>query len=45
MRVLLPGKHIDAISVRLASKASWEPLLQAGIDSHEDLPTMLHTSC
>ncbi|ACD61621.1 phospholipase [Xanthomonas oryzae pv. oryzae] len=43
MRVLLPGKHIDAISVRLASKASWEPLLQAGIDSHEDLPTMLHT--
>lgn len=43
MHVLLPGKHIDAISVRLASKASWEPLLQAGIDSHEDLPTMLHT--
>lgn len=43
MRVLLPGKRIDAILVRLASKASWEPLLQAGIDSHEYLPTMLHT--
>lgn len=43
IRVLLPGKHIDAVSVRLASKASWEPLLQAGIAIHEFLPTMLHT--
>ncbi|PPU76459.1 cardiolipin synthase B [Xanthomonas cucurbitae] len=43
VRVLLPGKHIDAVSVRLASKASWEPLLQAGIEIHEYLPTMLHT--
>ncbi|WP_355506131.1 phospholipase D-like domain-containing protein [Xanthomonas cannabis] len=43
IRVLLPGKHIDAISVRLASKASWEPLLQAGIAIHEYMPTMLHT--
>ncbi|MEA5126071.1 phospholipase D-like domain-containing protein [Xanthomonas floridensis] len=43
IRVLLPGKHIDAVSVRLASKASWEPLLQAGIAIHEYQPTMLHT--
>ncbi|KUF23707.1 phospholipase D-like domain-containing protein [Xanthomonas phaseoli] len=43
IRVLLPGKHIDAASVRLASKASWEPLLQAGIEIHEYQPTMLHT--
>ncbi len=43
MRVLLPGKHTDAISVGLASKASWEPLLKAGIDIHEYLVTMLHT--
>ncbi|OOW69919.1 cardiolipin synthase B [Xanthomonas axonopodis pv. martyniicola] len=43
IRVLLPGKHIDAVSVRLASKASWEPLLQAGIEIHEYQPTMLHT--
>ncbi|MCC8628149.1 phospholipase D-like domain-containing protein [Xanthomonas vesicatoria] len=43
IRVLLPGKHIDAVSVRLASKASWEPLLQAGIEIHEYRPTMLHT--
>ncbi|MFA1259986.1 phosphatidylserine/phosphatidylglycerophosphate/cardiolipin synthase family protein [Xanthomonas axonopodis pv. nakataecorchori] len=43
IRVLLPGKHIDAVSVRLASKASWEPLLQAGIEILEYQPTMLHT--
>ncbi|MBV6803661.1 cardiolipin synthase B [Xanthomonas campestris pv. lawsoniae] len=43
IRVLLPGKHIDAVSLRLASKASWEPLLQAGIEIHEYQPTMLHT--
>ncbi|MEA9761311.1 MULTISPECIES: phospholipase D-like domain-containing protein [Xanthomonas] len=43
IRVLLPGPHIDAISVRLASKASWEPLLQAGIEIHEYQTTMLHT--
>ncbi|KAB7768879.1 cardiolipin synthase B [Xanthomonas maliensis] len=43
IRVLLPGPHIDALSVRLASKASWGPLLQAGIAIHEYQPTMLHT--
>ncbi len=43
IRVLLPGPHIDALSVRLASRASWEPLLRAGIEIHEYQPTMLHT--
>ncbi|SEL57517.1 cardiolipin synthase [Pseudoxanthomonas sp. GM95] len=43
IRVMLPGPHIDSSSVRLASKASWGPLLQAGIEIHEFQPTMLHT--
>ncbi|MET1023856.1 MAG: phospholipase D-like domain-containing protein [Pseudoxanthomonas sp.] len=43
IRVLLPGPHIDSVSVRLASKASWGPLLEAGVEIHEYQPTMLHT--
>jgi len=43
IRVLLPGKHTDSDTVRLASKASWEPLLRAGIHIFEFQPTMLHS--
>ncbi len=43
IRILLPGPHIDSDAVRLASKAGWGPLLQAGIEIHEYQPTMLHT--
>jgi cardiolipin synthase len=43
VRVLLPGPHIDSASVRLASRASWGPLLEAGIQISEYQPTMLHT--
>ncbi|WJI14145.1 phospholipase D-like domain-containing protein [Pseudoxanthomonas winnipegensis] len=43
IRVLLPGPHIDSLSVRLASRASWGPLLEAGIQISEYQPTMLHT--
>ncbi|MGY1457277.1 MULTISPECIES: phospholipase D-like domain-containing protein [unclassified Luteimonas] len=42
VRVVLPGEHIDSETVRLSSKASWGPLLQAGIEIHEYEPTMLH---
>jgi cardiolipin synthase A/B len=42
VRVLLPGEHIDSISVRYASKASWGELLLAGIEVYEYRPTMLH---
>ena len=42
VRILVPGEHIDSDTVRLASKAGWGPLLQAGIDIHEYLPTMMH---
>ncbi|MGV3623032.1 MAG: phospholipase D-like domain-containing protein [Archangium sp.] len=43
IRVLLPGEHIDSDSVRAASRQSWEPLLEAGIEIHEFEPTMMHS--
>jgi cardiolipin synthase len=42
IRVLVPGEHIDSETVRLASKATWGPLLQAGVEIHEYEPTMMH---
>ena len=42
VRILLPGKHIDSETVRIASKAEWGPLLLAGIEVHEYQPTMVH---
>jgi len=42
IRILVPGEHIDSDTVRLASKAEWGPLLQAGIEIHEYLQTMMH---
>lgn len=42
VRVLVPGEHIDSDTVRLASKAEWGPLLEAGVEIHEYLPTMMH---
>src|SRR3546814_13425034 len=32
VRILLPGKHIDSETVRIASKAAWGPLLLAGVE-------------
>ena len=40
--LLLPGEHIDLETVRLASRAQWGPLLLAGVEIHEYLPTMMH---
>lgn len=42
IRILLPGPHIDSDAVRLASRAGWGELLQAGIQISEYQPTMLH---
>jgi cardiolipin synthase len=42
VRVILPGKHIDSETVRLASKAHWGELLLAGVEIHEYQPTMMH---
>jgi cardiolipin synthase len=42
IRVIVPGKHIDSDTVRLASKAHWGELLLAGVEIHEYQPTMMH---
>ncbi|KGM53399.1 cardiolipin synthetase [Lysobacter daejeonensis GH1-9] len=42
IRVLLPGKHIDSETVRLASKAHWGELLLADVEIYEYQPTMMH---
>jgi cardiolipin synthase A/B len=43
VRILLPGPHIDSMTVKIASKADWGALLQAGAEIHVYQPTMLHT--
>lgn len=42
VRILVPGRHIDSVATRLASKSSWEPLLFAGIEMYQYQPTMIH---
>jgi cardiolipin synthase len=42
IRLLVPDKHIDSETVRIASKRAWCPLLKSGIEIHEYDPTMLH---
>lgn len=43
VRILLPGPHIDALTIKIASKADWGALLHAGAEIHVYQPTMLHT--
>jgi len=42
VRVLLPGKHMDSETVRIASKHSWGPLLASGVEIYQYRPTMFH---
>jgi cardiolipin synthase len=42
IRVLLPDKHIDSETVRIATKRAWGPLLKSGVEIYEYEPTMLH---
>jgi len=42
VRIILPGKHIDSETVRIASKGEWGELLQGGVEIYEYEPTMLH---
>ena len=42
VRVITPGKNIDAEAVRAASRGTWGPLLQAGAEIYEYQPTMYH---
>lgn len=43
VRILLPGPHLDALTVKIASTADWGELLRAGAEIHVYQPTMLHT--
>ena len=40
--MITPNGHIDSETVRRASRASWEPLLEAGVEIAEFQPTMYH---
>jgi cardiolipin synthase len=42
IRLLVPGKYIDSVLVRMASKRRWGRLLEAGVQIFEYQPTMLH---
>ncbi|MDB5880049.1 MAG: cardiolipin synthase [Variovorax sp.] len=42
IRIITPGPLIDADAVRAASRESWGPLLEAGIQISEYQPTMFH---
>jgi cardiolipin synthase len=42
IRILLPDKHLDSETVRVASKRAWGPLLESGVQVHQYAPTMLH---
>ena len=42
LQILLPGKHIDAETVRSSSRGMWGELLQAGAEISEYQPTMYH---
>ena len=43
VRIMLPGPHLDAVTVKIASKTDWGVLLRAGAHIHVYQPTMLHT--
>lgn len=43
VRILLPGPHMEALAVKIASKADWGALLHAGAEIYIYQPTMLHT--
>lgn len=42
VEVLLPGEKIDFAIVRRASRATWGPMLEAGVRIFEYQPSMLH---
>jgi cardiolipin synthase len=43
IRVLMPGPYHDEKSVRRASRRTWPPLLQGGIELYEHQKTMMHS--
>jgi len=43
VQIVLPGPHLDEKTVRHASRSTWGPLLEAGVEIYEYQPTMYHT--
>lgn len=43
VRIMLPGPHMDELTVKIASRGEWGDLLHAGAEIHVYQPTMLHT--
>lgn len=42
VRILVPGRYHNQPAVRRASRHSWRPLLEAGVEIHEYELTMIH---
>jgi len=42
VKILLPGRYHDQPAVRRASRRTWGPLLDAGVELYEYGPTMIH---
>jgi cardiolipin synthase A/B len=42
VKIITPGEHMDAETVRRASRARWGELLEAGVEIFEYQPTMFH---
>jgi cardiolipin synthase len=42
VRIITPGEHMDAETVRRASRGLWGDLLEAGVQMYEYQPTMYH---
>jgi cardiolipin synthase len=42
VRILVPGPHIDKEIVRVGGRASYDELIECGVEVHEYQPTMLH---
>ena len=43
VQIIVPGPILDAQVVRRASRATWGPMLEAGVRIYEYQPTMYHT--
>jgi cardiolipin synthase len=42
LKIIMPGAHTDAETVRSSSRGMWGELLQAGAEMYEYQPTMYH---
>ena len=42
VKILLPGRYHDQPAVRRASRRTWGPLLEGGVELYEYEPTMIH---